>query len=245
MDQMDHQMDQMAGMAEMLGGGGTYIGHVLPGLGLMLIAAIWLIQDFRGTDGAGANASDRPIQSGLLLPWFKIIVSAMGIWMEIPGKGWYPMDVMMGWQHATVHSAIFVSGLTDLLHLKGRLSARATYIAWGGAMLVGAAIFLGHGNHDGMSTMAHLLLGGLFFSSALLALLEGFVMPGLRSLRQAAVMATGGWLAVIGWIIFASGWDPMSMISTSWVWTMFCWNGLAVALVYGGVALVKGEGTSA
>ena len=100
-------------------------------------------------------------------------------------------------------------------------------------MLVGGAIFVGHGNHDGMSTVAHLLLGFLFVLSGLLAVAGGWVGPSLRRLTQGSVLATGSWLVVIGWILFRSGWDPMGMTSTGWVWLVFCWNAMAVAAVLG------------
>ena len=239
--QMDHQMDGMGQMAEMLGGGGTYIGHVLPGIGLALIALVWVIQDLRSDSSLDSSG---PIQLGALIPWFKIVVPAAIIWQEIPGRGWYPMDIVMGWQHATIHATLVLSGVVDLMHRRGRLSGLATYNAFGGAMLVGGAIFAGHGNHDGMSTVAHLLLAALFMASGLLTLAEGWSRRALRPVRQAAVMATGTWLATIGWIIFGSGWDEMSMISTGWVWLTFCWNAMAVGLLFTIVALRKSARTA-
>ncbi len=241
MGQMDHQMEQMA---EMLGGGGTYLGHVLPGIGLALIALVWVIQDFRG-DGRNEAGALRPIQAGRLIPWFKILIPAAIFWQEIPGRGWYPMDIVMGWQHATIHATLILSGVVDLMHRSGRLSSLATYNAFGGAMLVGGAIFVGHGNHDGMSTVAHLLLATLFLTSGLLTLLEGWSRQALRPLRQAAVMTTGTWLATIGWIIFGSGWDEQSMISTGWVWLSFCWNAMAVGVLFTALAILKSRRAAA
>lgn len=232
---MDHQMDQMEGM---LGGGGTYSGHILPGLGLAVLALVWVVQDLRRTSGVDRND---PIQRGLLVPWFKIVLTSIGIWLEIPGRGWYPMDIVMGWQHATIHAAILLSGITDLLYRAGHLQARATFTAFGGAMLVGAAIFAGHGNHDGMSSVAHGLLALSFAVTGVLTLAEAAAGPALRRLRQAALLATGSWLAVIGWIIFGSGWDPTAMTSAGWVWLAFCWNAMVVGVFFGIVAAVRGD----
>lgn len=227
-------------MGEMLGGGGTYVGHILPGIALVVLALAWVADDLR-RPAARPGDGPRPLHDGVLVPWFKIVATSLGIWLEIPGREWYPMDIVMGWQHATVHLAILLSGITDLLHRSGRLPARATYLAFGGALMVGGAIFVGHGNHDGMSTVAHLLLGFLFLLSGLLVVLQAWVGPSLRRLGQGALLATGSWLTVIGWILFRSGWDPAAMTSTGWVWMAFCWNAMAAAVVFGVLAAVAND----
>ncbi len=242
---IQHDMGQhgmgMDAAQMMAGGSGTYFGHWGPGLGIFALALFWLWFD----RGAVRRGADQPIQTGWLVPLAKIGISSFGLYMELPGRTWYPMDFMMGWQHMTVHAAIIGSGVVDILHMRGRLPARTTYMGIAVMLFAGTAIFLGHHNHDGMSDTAHFLLAVTFGVAGVLTLVEGW-NPGLpvRSIRRIAVATVGVWLIVIAWIIFRSGWDPESPLSEGWVWTLYAWSWMGTAALFTGLDIVRSGGAT-
>lgn len=220
---MNHEQMSMAGPS------GTIEGHLLPGLLLMAWAVAWMLREFRSRP----SRSDRaPMEPGTLVPAIKILSLFVAGWIEMPNSGWSPLSYAMGWHHITIYMGYALSGIVDLLHNRGRLSHRATYMAFAGASLNAAFIFYGHGNHGGVESTAHLLLAGAWAVTGLLALLEmGLPGRGMHWLRIGSMAGLGAWLAVIAWLLFLSGWDLADPNRVLWVFPIFSWTFLAVSLL--------------
>ena len=220
-------MDAMQSM-DMMGGGGTFFGHWAPGAVFLTLAVIWLVQDLRRPP-----VTDPPAQDGWIVPLYKLAFAVIGLVVEMPNRGWYPMDWMMAWQHMTIYAVFAGSAVVDILWMRGRATARATHFAISLGLFAGALVFLGHHNHDGMSAAAHRLLAVAFTMSAAAALVEGLAPSrGIRRVRQVGVAVVGSWLIVIAWVLFRSGWDPASSLSEGWVWTLFAWTWIGVAAFF-------------
>jgi hypothetical protein len=220
---MEHDMGAMAAPS------GTFLGHLLPGLAFLALGMVWLVEVVRSR---GVRSAGQPLESGTLTPWAKILTLFVGGWVEMPNSGWYPADYVMGWHHITIYMGFALSGVVDLLHRRGGLSARATYLAFGGACLNGAFLFFGHGNHGGVESTAHLLLATQFAACGALAAAEG-LWPGrdLHWFRTGSMLILGGWFVSIAWLLFRSGWDLADPVRVGWVYPMFSWVVLGVAAV--------------
>lgn len=218
---MDHLHDAAAGS-------GTLPGHLIPGLLFLCWGLCWAAQ---ALSARGRAAPGEPLEAGLFVPIAKLAVLPIGTWFEMPGPGWYPMDQVMGWSHITIYMGFALSGLVDLLHRSGRIGPAATYIAFGGGALNAAFLFVTHGNHLGVETTAHTLLGVAFAASGVAALAEAArPHPLLRWLRTAAMTVVGSWFMVVGWMLFRSRWDLADPLSVLWVFPIFSWTVLAVSL---------------
>lgn len=208
---------------------GTLAGHVLPGSMFVVWAVYWIVERFVGEGSGGA---DHPLEAGLFVPFAKILIPFGGIWVEIPGQGWYPADVMMNWQHVTMYAAFSLSGVVDLLVRRGLLSSRASYVALAAAASNAGLLFWGHGRHGGVPGVVHSLLVLHFASVAGLAAAEA-VKPGeaLAWARKGALLALGTWFIIIGWMLYRSGWDLADPVREGWAYLAFSWNGLAVSVL--------------
>ena len=75
----------------------TFEGHVLPGSMFLIWAVYWIGQRWVGVGQARRAGL---LETGIFLPVAKIVLPLIGVWVEIPGHGWYPGDVMMSWPPA-------------------------------------------------------------------------------------------------------------------------------------------------
>lgn len=207
---------------------GTFWGHALPGSLLLAWAAYWIgLAVFRG-----ASPATRTLEPGVSLPIVKVLLGVVGVWIEIPGRGWYPMDVMMNWQHVTMYSVFGLTGLVDLLARAGRISPQSTFVAYAAAMANAGFLFWGHSSHGGVESTIHTLLALVFFVVAAVAIVEA-VRPsaGLVWGRIGAQVLLGGWFIVGAWIIYRSGWDLADTVRQGWTYTVFSWTAVGAAAV--------------
>ncbi|HET9947928.1 MAG TPA: DUF716 domain-containing protein [Longimicrobiales bacterium] len=216
---MDHEM-----VAEAVRVSGTFGGHVLPGAMFIGWALFWYAAAMR----SGA-ASGPALEPGATMPVIKVTLPLVGVWVEIPGTGWYPMDVMMNWQHITMYAVFGLAGVVDLLALAGRVPAQSTRVAYAAAHLNAGFLFLGHVSHGGVEGVAHALLAALFAAAAGAALLE-IARPSAATAwtRRATLLAVGLWFVVVGLILYRSGWDPTDPVRVGWTFTAFSWTAVAV-----------------
>ena len=208
---------------------GTFWGHALPGTLFILWALLWIAQAYlRG----GTEPAERTLESGSGMPWVKVGLAAVGVWIEIPGQGWYPQDVMMNWQHVTMYSVFGLSGVVDLLARRGLLAAEATYVAYGAGMANAGFLFWGHSSHGGVEGLIHAVLALVFFLVAGLALVE-LARPGsgLRWGRIGTQLALGSWFIVGAWILYRSGWDLGDPVREGWTYLAFSWTATGSAVV--------------
>jgi hypothetical protein len=224
---MDMQTHAAHGSAAQLSS--TFEGHVLPGAMFLIWAVYWIAQSFRRGDGVGP---DSPLESGLFLPVAKVVLPSIGVWVEIPGRGWYPMDVVMSWQHVTMYGAFALTGVIDLLARRGVVSPRATYLAFAAAQTNAGFLFAGHGSHAGVEGLVHAYLAWVFFAVAAVAVLES-VRPSthLKWMRIGSQIALGSWFIVAGWILYRSGWDLAAPFREGWSSMAFSWLVIGVAVL--------------
>jgi hypothetical protein len=179
----------------------------------------------------GATPPEQTLESGVALPVVKVVLTAIGVWIEIPGQGWYPQDVMMNWQHVTMYSVFGLSGAADLLARRGLLSAQATYVAYAAAMANAGFLFWGHSRHGGVEGLIHAVLALVFFTVGAIALIE-IARPseGLRWGRIGAQLVLGGWFIVGAWILYRSGWSLSDPVREGWTYMAFSWTAAVAAV---------------
>lgn len=207
---------------------GTFWGHALPGSLFILWALYWVGQAVVRGEGTSPG---RALESGSVLPVVKVVLTAVGVWIEIPGEGWYPQDVMMNWQHVTMYSVFGLSGIVDLLARRGLVSAQATYVAYAAAMANAGFLFWGHSSHGGVEGIIHAVLALVFFGVAVLAVVE-ILRPsdGMAWGRIGAQLLLGAWFIVGGWIIYRSGWNLADPVREGWTYTIFSWTAAAASI---------------
>jgi hypothetical protein len=205
----------------------TFEGHVLPGSMFILWALIWIGQSFRS--GALA-ASERTLETSLLVPVLKVILPLVGVWVELPGEGWGPTTTLMSLQHVTMYSAFALTGAVDLLAHRGLLPRGATFLAYGAAQANAGWLFWGHAIHAGVDGSVHRTLASVFFVVAGLAVLEGVrATAGLAWLRIGAQLVLGSWFILGGWILYLSGWDLSASFNVGRTSMYFSWMVMGIA----------------
>lgn len=216
----------------------TFEGHVLPGAMFLVWALYWIGQSFRRGAEAGAG---RALEEGTFLPVAKIVLPLVGVWVEIPGQGWYPDDVIMSWQHVTMYGVFSLSGIADLLARRGLLSGTATYVTFAAAHANAGFLFWGHSAaHGGVEGVVHKLLASVFFAVALSAVFEmSRPSEGARWMRIGAQLVLGSWFIVGGWILYRSGWDLAAPFREGWTSVSFSWLVATMAVVTVAVRLVS------
>ena len=218
----------------------TFEGHVLPGSMFLLWAFIWMAEAIvRGERPRGRGS----LESGIALPIIKIVVPLVGVWVEIPGQGWYPADVMMSWQHVTMYSVFSLSGVVDLLAHRGLLSAGSTYLAFAAGHVNAGFLFLGHSGHGpAVEGLVHVLLATTFFVVGGIAVVERLRPDaGLEWMRMGSQVALGSWFIVGGWILYRSGWDLAAPFREGWSSMVFSWLVIAVSALTIGVRILAGR----
>ena len=173
------------------------------------------------------------VEASLWLPLLKVAALPVGVWTELPNSGWHPMAQVMGWAHIMIYVGFALSGVVDLLHRVGRVTASATRLAFAGAALNGAFLMGTHGNHLAVEYIAHLLIAASFALAGLAALGEAALRrsPGAHWLRIWALLTLGSWWVVTGWMLFRSGWDLTDEYMTLWVFFAYSVTSLATAAV--------------
>ena len=207
---------------------GTLTGHALIGAFLTGWALLWLVEDVMGVRrGVGV-----PLEAGSVMPWLKVVLPLGVSWFEVPNSGWVPAHALQGWQHITMYAAFALGGGVDLLVRRGRLGWRASYVAYGAALLNAGILFIAHGAHGGVPGAAHILLAILFLGAAAVAFLElAFPEGGVERYRIASLLATGGWLLTISWILYLSGWEMSDPLRVGYTYLLFSLNGIGVGVI--------------
>jgi Family of unknown function (DUF716) len=206
----------------------TFEGHVLPGSMFLIWALYWIVQRFvrRGA------VPGQMLESGLFLPVAKIVLPLVGVWVEIPGQGWYPGDVMMSWEHVTMYAVFCLCGVVDLLARRGALAPASTYVAYAAAQANAGFLFWGHSAHGGVEGLVHAHLSMVFFAVAGLAIVE-MLRPsaGLAWARIGAQLMLGTWFIVGGWILYRSGWDLNAPFREGWSYMVFSWTTVTISVL--------------
>lgn len=219
---MNHDMM----MGEMMAGpSGTFNGHFIPGL-IFIFLALWWLAD---TLIKGPHRLNEPLERTIYVPIIKFLVLPFAFIFEVPNSTWYPMDWVMGWHHFTTYIAFALSGVVDLLAIRKILTARSTYLAFGGACLIGALLFFGHGTDPGVEGTTHSIVMMLFALIGFFSIIEP-LKPGLnlKWYRIGSTLSLGVWMCIIAWIHFKSGWDLHDHVRVAHVWLRFSWMILAV-----------------
>lgn len=222
--------------------GGTFAGHVVPGTMLVLWALVWTAEAL-----ARGRVEPRPtLERSRLLPVLKVALPLVGVWIEIPGQGWDPPDVMANWQHVTMYGAFALSGIVDLLAAPGLLAPGATYLAYAAAHANAAFLFWSHGEGALVADAVHRLLVLAFALASASALVEA-VRPGsaTRWLRTAALFLVGAWFFVAAWILYRSGWDLADPVREGWAYLAFSWTAAATATLVLAARLAAGRRSTA
>lgn len=209
----------------MAGPSGTFIGHLVPGLVLIAIA-LWWISEYFFKNPSGQK---QLLEQTLFIPFLKILVLPIAVFLEIPSSDWYPMDWVMGWHHITIYIAFALSGTVDILAHKNILSSRSTYFAFAGANLIGVLLFWGHGTGPGVEGTCHSIIVFLFFGISFFTILEP-IKPewNFNWYRIGAVLSLGVWMCISAFLIFKSGWDMNDHVREAFVWLHLSWMLLAV-----------------
>ena len=215
--------------------GGTFVGHILGGAVLVVWALFWIGDARFVPQPAGAS----PLERTAIAPLSKVVFAPVAIWFEIPGSGWYPADVVMGWQHITIYALFGLTGVVDLLVRRASLAPWAGNVAFAAAMLNAGFLFLGHGGHGGVPGVSHTLLALLFLATGVVPLVE-LSCPGhgLEWVRRGSLLALGSWLVAISWILFRSDWDLADPVREGWTYLLFSWNAVAVVGLVAGAWLL-------
>lgn len=217
---------------------GTLLGHVAGGTAFFAWGVLWLVQNARE---GGARAAGAAVESGIGAPIGKIVFVALMVWGEWPNSGWRPHDFVMAVHHMTAYSGVGLTGVVDLLARSGRVSSRATYVAFAAAMFNLAFLFAVHGNPAGAEAAGHLVLEVTWLALGLFALLE-ILLPssGIHWFRIGAMIASGTWVLTLSWILYLSGWNLADPLTVSWTYLAFSWNAMAVASLVVAVRVVAG-----
>lgn len=211
---------------------GDLPGHLLPGLLLSGWALAWMFR-FRRT--SGVNVVEH-LESSQIAGVLKIVVAIVAVIAHIPPERWDAMAKAMAWQHMAMFVPFGLAGIIDVLVLRRRLATRAAYAVH--AFVFGNLIVMlaGHGNPAGVEATAHRLLTYVLGVGAL-ALLAETVLESAQIywIRAAAVLASGLWFAVTGWILYMSGWDVsepanVMLAHVAWSATMLTAAGIAVLM---------------
>jgi len=205
----------------------TFEGHVLPGSMFLIWAVYWIAQRFVRHPGP---RRDGLLESGIFLPVAKIVLPLVGVWVEIPGHGWYPGDVMMSWQHVTMYSVFCLSGVVDLMALRGVLAPSSTYAAFAAAQANAGFLFWAHTAHGGVEGLVHTHLSMVFFTVAAVAVIEALrPSPTMAWARIGTQLMLGTWFIVAGWILYRSGWDLTAQFREGWSYMVFSWAAVTIA----------------
>ncbi|XP_072494710.1 transmembrane epididymal protein 1 [Notamacropus eugenii] len=146
------------------------------------------------------------------------------------------------WQHVTMFTVFFLSGLVDLVS-QGCLARRRQGLEVGAqvlAILVLIPLMSCHLWHmEGLEKQSHILL---LFSISLLALamtMELWVpnQPQLWLIKTWLILVTGTWLMHMAFILFypltAHAWHYYTIENIMFLTTFFCWHLVADALILG------------
>lgn len=207
----------------------TFEGHVLPGSMFLIWAVYWIVQRTRRNRRPQREGL---LESGIFLPVAKIALPLLGVWVEIPGHGWYPGDVMMSWQHVTMYSAFCLSGVVDLAALRGLLAPWSTYAAYAAAQANAGFLFWGHTTHGGVEGLVHTHLAMVFFTVAAVAVVEMIrPLPQVAWARIGTQLMLGSWFIVGGWILYRSGWDLSAQFREGWSYMVFSWTAVTITIL--------------
>lgn len=200
---------------------GNFLGHVGPGLALLVWGIPWLVATTRRSR-SGEQAS---LETSPWIAWVKLAVVPIGVLAHVPAPPtWSSASIAMAWQHATMFVPFGLSGIVDLLVRARRLEPQASFGVCATALLVAGLLVLGHGNPPGVEGTAHLLLGISFVIGGVGAVLECTqYAPIGRSLRIGGVLTAATWLLVTAWLLYRSGWDLADHTNVMWTYTLFSW----------------------
>jgi hypothetical protein len=213
-------------------GGGTLIGHVLPGALFIVWGSWWaynvcLRSAVMTTNkmGFGSNAWYRfPARFQLVEPVLKIILPCVALSMELffdhlnepspyqslycpkgtKQQGEFAGDNVNNWQHASSYPAVIVSGLVDVLSNFVELPSGVTRAF--SSLWIGIMSFLMfvHEKHEALDKMVHWLLAMSMFIAFVFQALEIYAEhSAVVSMGKAAsTIFVGAWLVQIGRMMY-------------------------------------------
>jgi hypothetical protein len=202
---------------------GDLIGHLAPGLGLLLWAIVWLMDEHRRRHDRHGAQTPSALEPWRWVGMCKLLVAPIAIFAHLPTPDtWSDGSIAMAWQHAFMFAPIGLTGVVDLAARARRLPPRATFAACALARALAALLLLGHGNPPGVEKTAHQLLAIAFLTAAFGAALEALgAPPASRWLRMGGVLTAAIWMLVISWVLFLSGWDLADHVNVMWTVTLF------------------------
>lgn len=180
----------------------------------------------------------------------KISLSGVGIIVEFIGginSQTHRFDSVGNAQHITMYSFFLISGVLDILTLRGLAPPGADYFGVVIALLVEGALFKFHlFERTELDILLHTLLLYVIAFSVIVVILEHFnrSMAILPLLRALLTMVQGTWFWAVGIILYnptngAQPWDPNDHQSHMLAVVCFSWHvacNLVLMFIVGGVA---------
>ncbi|KAK7108713.1 hypothetical protein V1264_016397 [Littorina saxatilis] len=240
---------------------GSFIGHAVPGSFFFLFGLWWLIQvmrrhflcrqtrqRFRSTLLYPVTCCSGPrMREVTVEPFVKMVLSGCGIVVEIIGGTnhvSHRFDSIGNAQHITMYFFFALSGVFDLLAMKGLAPEGTDYMGVAIALLVEGVLFKFHlfGRNE-LDVLIHTLLLYVIAFSALVVMLEAAYRKTalLPMLRAVMTMIQGTWFWALGIILYnpmpgAQPWDPENHRSLMLAVVSFSWHvaaNIAIAIVVG------------
>ncbi|XP_076445675.1 transmembrane protein 45B-like [Babylonia areolata] len=242
---------------------GSFIGHAIPGTFFFIFGIWWLTQVMRRhflcrqTRQRFRSTATFPFvycpgqreRSVPLEPIVKMVMCVLGIVVEIIGginHESHRFDSIGNAQHITMYFFFALSGVLDLLTMKGWAPAGTDYVGVVIALLVEGALFKFHlYGRDELDVLIHTLLLYVIWLSVIVLALEAAyrntaVLPLLRCLLT---MLQGTWFWGVGLILYnpfpgAEPWEPDNHRSLMLAVVCFSWHvavNLVIVIAVGGV----------
>lgn len=186
---------------------GDLPGHLFPGLLFFLWGFWWLWR----TAGRDRRSALMPVVVHPMEPWLRIVLPIIGI---IGESRWWRWPITLGslttMQHAAMYTAFLLTGITDVLALRGRVEPTASRVSLAGAFGLTGYLFVAHGGHSHLTMTVHTILGAILIATGLVHVCEAF-MPHRTAwawLRAFGAMLAGTWFWQVGWMLYVAHYDP-------------------------------------
>lgn len=232
---MDHTEYECDG-SRFTGTGGSYIGHVFPGMVFVIWSTHWMLSIFKSYFARGPEnyrsrcwhklfflEKDIPLEPVVKVV-FPLLAMVLELYLAHKG-GWRTLICPAGsvraghifsnhignWQHAAMYPGFIVSGLVDIVALKFELPDGVQQAYLGLAFFAESFLMGLHVKHEPLDKMVHLLLFGAMLCNCLFVVLEIFFPHNflVSCGRCAATYLQGSWFIVVADMMFTGRimWD--------------------------------------